>query len=65
MEGMKQRTPFNMITNVLSDKQQFITSHTRVPIKLEMSFGTKNVVIIRQNLRAKFMRANNNRLCRN
>ena len=62
MEDMKQRSPFNMITNALSTDKQFITSHTRFPIKLEMSFGIKNVVIIRQNLRAKLMRTNNNRL---
>ena len=60
---MKLRTPFNIFKNALSEIRTMLTSLTRFQLKLEMSFGTKNVEIIRQHLHAKFMRANKNKLC--
>ncbi len=59
---MKLKNPLNIIKNALSDIRTCMTSLTRFPMKLEMSFGKKNVVITQQHLFAKFMRANKNHL---
>ena len=49
-----------MIKNALSDIRTMHEFSSLLQMKLEMSFGTKNVVTIQQHLHAKFMRADNN-----
>ena len=60
---MKLRTPFNMIKNALSDIGKMHDFSYTVPNETRDEFWTKNVVTIQQHLNAKFMRANNNKLC--
>ena len=56
------RNPINMIINALSDIRTMHDFSYTVPKKLEMNFGTKNIVTIQKHLHAKFIRDDNNQL---
>ena len=61
---MKLRTPFNMIRNALSDIRTMHDFSYTAPNETRDEFWDKECSKHQQHLHAKFMRANNNKLCK-